>query len=78
MSGYPDQYKVPTRNRQYSNQPGGLAKPEQVMIREFTPESPESSHMRMTADVLRAEPSVESDMNYSEANQPEEVPNDAP
>ena len=72
MAGYPDRYKVPTRNRQYSNQPGGLAKPEQVMAREFTPESPESSHMRMTADALREEPSIESSMDYESANQPQE------
>ena len=77
MSGYPDEYKVPTRNRQYSNQPGGLAEPEQVMAREFTPESPESNHMRMQADALRAEPSVEVEMSYETSNQPEEMPNDA-
>jgi hypothetical protein len=77
MSGYPDEYKVPTRNRQYSNQPGGIATPEQVMAREFTPESPVSNHMRMQADALRAEPSVEIEMDYESSNQPEEMPNDA-
>ena len=77
MSGYPDEYKVPTRNRQYSNQPGGLATPVQVLAREFTPESPLSYLMRMQADALRAEPSVEVEMDYETSIQPEEMPNDA-
>jgi hypothetical protein len=46
MAGYPDEWNVPSRNRQYSNQPGGLATPEQVMATEFTPESPQANHMR--------------------------------
>ena len=71
MAGYPDEWKVPTRNRQYSNQPGGLAKPEQVMATEFTPESPIADHMRMQADALRSEPSIEVEMDYSMSNQPE-------
>ena len=71
MSGYPDPYKVPTRNRQYSNQPGGLAKPEQVMVTEFTPSSPQASHMRAQADALRQPEPLEPQMDYDTSNQPE-------
>ena len=78
MAGYPDEWKVPSRNRQYSNQPGGLASPEQPMIREFTPESGQGDYMRMVADVIRSEPSVEADMDYEISNQPEVEPYDAP
>ena len=78
MSGYPDGWNVPTRNRQYSNQPGGLAKPEQVMVREFTPESGQGEHMRMQAEALRAGPDIEVSMDYEISNQPEVEPYDAP
>lgn len=71
MAGYPDQYKVPSRNRQYSNQPGGLAKPEQEMASDFSPSHPRSQHMRRQADALRAEDPLENSMNYDECNQPE-------
>ena len=70
MSGYPDEYKVPTRNRQYSNQPGGLAEPEQVMATEFTPSSPQAQHMRSQADALRASEPIEVEMDYEQSNQP--------
>ena len=72
MAGYPKKWEVPTRNRQYSNQPGGLAKPEQVMATEFTPESPKANHMRAMADVLRAPEPLENEMDYAESNQPGE------
>ena len=70
MAGYPTEYKVPSRNRQYSNQPGGLADPEQVMATDFTPDSPESNHMRAIADALRTPEPVETEMNYGISNQP--------
>ena len=70
MAGYPDQYKVPSRNRQYSNQPGSLSRPEQVMVRDFDPSDPISNHMRMTAEALRSEESIETEMDYTESNQP--------
>lgn len=73
MAGYPDYWEVRTRNRQYSNQPGSLAKPEQTMVSDFTPHSPESNHMRMQADALRSEPSIEEEMNYEDSNQPDGV-----
>jgi hypothetical protein len=72
MSGFPDAYSVPTRNRHYSNQPGGLAKPEQVMVTEFTPSSPQADHMRSQADAMRATEPLESGMDYAESNQPGE------
>jgi hypothetical protein len=73
MSGYPNSWEVKTRNRHYSNQPGGLAKPEQEMVRDFSTSSPKSSHMRMQADALRSEtdPLIENAMNYEESNQPD-------
>ena len=71
MAGYPTEYSVPSRNRQYSNQPGGLAKPVQEMVREFTPSSPLSNPMRLMADALRAEEPLENSMNYTESNQPD-------
>jgi hypothetical protein len=72
MAGYPDEWNVPSRNRQYSNQPGGLATPEQVMATEFTPESPQANHMRAIADVLRTPESTEVEMDYEMSNQPGE------
>ena len=71
MAGFPDYWEVRTRNRQYSNQPGGLAKPVQEMVREFSPSSPKSQHMRAIADVLRSEAPLENSMNYQESNQPD-------
>lgn len=69
MAGYPEQWEVPSRNRQYSNQPGGLYQPEQVMAREFTPSDPIADHMRGIADTLRQEPQgFETDFRIS--NQP--------
>ncbi len=72
MSGYPNGWLVPSRNRQYSNQPGGLAKPVQEMVRDFTPSDPESDHMRATADALRAPEPLEPEMDYDDCNQPGE------
>ncbi len=71
MAGYPDQYKVSSRNRHHSNQPGGLAKPEQVQSSDFSPSDPKSTHMRLQADALRTEEPLENSMNYAESNQPE-------
>jgi len=69
MAGYPDSWEVPSRNRQYSNQPGGLYVPEQVMVREFTPEDPIADHMRNIANEMRSEPQgFETDFGIS--NQP--------
>ena len=70
--GYPNGWEVPSRNRQFSNQPGGLAEPEQVMVRDFEPEDPRSDHMRYAADLLREGPSVEDSMDYNESSQPDE------
>jgi hypothetical protein len=78
MAGYPDEWKVPTRNRQHSNQPGGIAVPEQPMARKFTPESPKSDHMRLVAEELRKKPEVEVEMDYEVSNQPEVKSYDAP
>ena len=69
MSGYPNNFEVRTRNRWHSNQPGGLAQPEQTMVRDFTPEDPMSDHMRFVADELR-KPAQGFDMDYRESNQP--------
>lgn len=77
MAGFPDEWQIPSRNRQYSNQPGSFAKPEQVMATDFSPDSPESNHMRATADALRQEPDIEVDMDYEISNQPEVEPYDA-
>jgi len=67
--GYPDEYQIPSRNRQYSNQPGHIAEPEQEMARDFSPEDPQSDHMRSVADELRKS-AQGYDMDYLEANQP--------
>jgi hypothetical protein len=72
MSGYPNGWEVRTRNRQYSNQPGGLAQPEQPMVRDFTPNHPQSDHMRGMADALRAPEPMEPSMDYDDSNQPGE------
>lgn len=72
MAGYPNGWSVPSRNRWHSNQPGGLAKPEQEMVRDFEFDSPESNHMRMTAEVMRTPDPVEVDMDYEESNVPED------
>jgi len=72
MSGYPNGWLVPSRNRQYSNQPGGLAKPEQPMARDFSPEHPTSDHMRTMADALRTPEPLEPEMDYDDSNQPGE------
>lgn len=71
MPGYPDEWEVRQRNRQHSNQPGGLAEPVQEMVREFTPSDPIANHMRGIADSLR-QPSQGYDMDYHDSNQPQE------
>ena len=86
MAGYPDEWNVPSRNRQYSNQPGGLMKPEQPMATEFRPQNPKSDHMARLAAEIRQYPDPEPDMNYEQANFPdyeetptfEDLPNDEP
>ncbi len=70
MPGYPDEWEVRQRNRQFSNQPGSLAEPEQAMVRDFEPSDPEASHMRGIANVLRAE-AQGYDMDYRVSNQPD-------
>ena len=71
MAGYPQNWEVRTRNRQYSNQPGSLAKPEQEMVRDFSFDSPESTHMRGMAELLRTPDSVEAERDYTESNVPD-------
>lgn len=70
MSGFPNGWEVPSRNRWHSNQPGGLAQPEQPMVRDFTPEHPASDHMRSMADALRQPEPLEPEMDYDDSNQP--------
>ena len=71
MAGYPNEWEVRQRNRQYSNQPGALAEPVQEMVREFSPSDPIADHMRGIADTLR-QPAQGYDMDYDDSNQPQE------
>ena len=71
MAGFPQEHEVRERNRQYSNQPGGLAEPVQEMVREFSPSDPIADHMRGVADELR-KPAQGYDMDYDDSNQPQE------
>lgn len=71
MAGFPNEWEVRQRNRQYSNQPGALAEPVQEMVREFSPTDPISDHMRGVADALR-KPAQGYDMDYHDSNQPQE------
>jgi len=69
MAGYPDNWEVPSRNRFTSNQPGGIAEPEQYMVHDFEPSAPEANHMRGIADELR-KTAQGYDMDYRISNQP--------
>ena len=66
MAGYPKEFEVRTRNRPDANQPGGLMKPEQTEVTEFTFDFPTSVHMSALADAIRHSPPPEPD--YEEAN----------
>lgn len=69
VPGYPHEWEVRQRNRQYSNQPGALAQPEQAMVRDFEPSDPVADHMRGIIDTLR-QPAQGYDMDYRQSNQP--------
>ena len=69
MSGYPDIYSVPTRNRTGSNQPGSLSDPHSRYTFDSLP--PQQSKMTLMAAEIRQYPDPEPDMDYEQSNFPD-------
>ena len=45
-TGYPGEYEIPARNRQYQNQPGRPSEPEQVMYTPNDRQRDQARHIR--------------------------------
>ena len=69
MSGYPDIYSVPTRNRTGSNQPGSLSDPHSRYTFDSLPA--QQSKMTLMAAEIRQYPDPEPDMDYEQSNFPD-------